>query len=57
MSNCRGSLASEIITELQEMIAQDLKSFQSIKELLASGDVSEAIRICETQIDKLEKKL
>ena len=55
MSNCRGSLASEIITELQEMIAQDLKSFQSIKKLLASGDISEAIRVCEIQISSLEE--
>lgn len=51
-----GSLASEIITDLQKVIAQDLKSFQSIKELLASGDISEAIRICEIQINRLERR-
>lgn len=57
MSNYHGSLVSEIITELQEVIAQNLEAFKSIKELLASGDFSEAIQNCEIQISKLEKKL
>lgn len=51
------SMASEIITDLQEVIARDMEAFQSIKELLASGDISKALTVCKIQIDKLEKKL
>ena len=46
------SMASEIITELQEVIARDLEAFKNIKELLASGDISEAVRECENQIER-----
>lgn len=51
-----GSLASEIITDLQEVIAQDLEAFKNIKELLASGDIPEAVRECENQINRLEER-
>ncbi len=57
MSDYRNSLATELLAEQERVIERDLEAFQSIKELLASGDVSKALTICEVQIAKLEKKL
>ena len=58
MSDCRSSLATELLAEQERVIKRDLEAFQCIKELLASGDVSEAFKICEIQIEKnnLERK-
>ena len=57
MSDYRNSLATEILAEQERVIERDLEAFQGIKELLASGDISEALGVCKVQIDKLEKKL
>ncbi len=57
MSDCRSSLPTELLVEQEKVIKRDLEAFKNIKELLASGDISEALRVCKVQIAKLEKKL
>ena len=58
MSDYRNSLATELLAEQERVIKRDLEAFKNIKELLASGEVSEAFKICEIQIEKnnLERK-